>query len=110
VAEDTQGEGDRSRTPHGEPIDPDAHGQAAILLVEALIHTLVEAHVLTTAQALTAVRTASEVKLEAPDRTNESKHRMCASLALLSAIEASMASDRPFAANDDAAEGKNAKR
>ena len=43
---------------------PDASGQAALLLAETMLHILVEAGVLTREQALEVVQTAAEVKGE----------------------------------------------
>lgn len=100
MTEATQERGDRSRTPLGEPIDPDAHGQAALLLVESLMHTLVETRVLDRSDVLALIRTACEVKIEAPVHTNESTHRMRASLRLLNSIASSFETDGPMAAND----------
>jgi hypothetical protein len=44
--------------------EPDAHGQAALLLTESLIHTLVENSAITNAQAIDLIRIAAEVKVE----------------------------------------------
>ena len=69
--------------------EPDAHGQAALLLAESILHALVEARVLTAAQAISVVATASEVKTEVATLAGESSARMHASLRLLAAIEKS---------------------
>jgi hypothetical protein len=44
--------------------EPDAHGQAALLLTESLIHTLVENSAITNVQAIELIRIAAEVKVE----------------------------------------------
>ncbi len=76
---------------HGD--EPDAHGQAALLLAESILHALVENTVLSTAQAVGVVATAGEIKIEVAALTGESAGRMHASLALLAAIEKSLAAD-----------------
>lgn len=74
-------------------LEPDAHGQAALLLAESTLHALVENSTLTNAAAIDVVRVAAEVKVEVAEATHESAGRMQASLALLSLIEASFESD-----------------
>ena len=77
----------------GSAAEPDAHGQAALLLAESILHALVENNVLTTARAVDVVATASEVKAEIATVAGESSARMNASLDLLAAIERSFAVD-----------------
>jgi hypothetical protein len=79
--------------PHAEP---DAHGQAALLLTESLIHILVENRALTSAQAVDVVHTAAVVKAEVAKAAGESTSRMLESLALLSHIEDSLQADEPI--------------
>lgn len=74
--------------------EPDAHGQAALLLAESVLHALIEAKALTLDQAIDAVRTASEVKVEVAQETGESNARMRESLALLSGIGLSLETGR----------------
>lgn len=71
--------------------EPDAHGQASLLLTESILHALVETGTLTTDQAIGVVRTASEVKVEVAAEIGESRGRMKQSIGLLSAIELSLA-------------------
>ena len=71
-------------------VEPDAHGQAALLLAESILHSLIEASVLTTTQALETVTTAQEVKVEVAMLTGESSARMRESLALLDNIAMSL--------------------
>jgi len=73
--------------------EPDAHGQAALLLAESTLHTLIEAGVLTNREAIMAVQSAAEVKIEVAAVTGESRGRMQESLDLLSRIEASIKTD-----------------
>ena len=75
-------------------VEPDAHGQAALLLTESLIHMLVETRVLTNSQAIEVVRVAAEVKLEVAVAAGESNGRMRESLTLLSKMEDSFRADR----------------
>jgi hypothetical protein len=73
--------------------EPDAHGQAALLLTESLIHMLVENKGLTNAQAVDVVHTAAVVKVEVAEAAGESRSRMLESLALLSRMEHSFQAD-----------------
>lgn len=77
--------------PSPKPREPDAHGQAALLLAEGILHGLIEVGVLTTRQASSIVRTAAEVKVEVADMIGESDGRLRQSLKLLDGIERSMA-------------------
>lgn len=56
------------RDPHPEP---SAQGQAALLLTESLIHSLLDNGALTKAQALEAIRSALEVKEESAQDEKE---------------------------------------
>lgn len=80
--------GDRSSLRRPEP---DAYGQAALLLSESILHALIESGALTLEQAAGAVRGASEVKAELAEEIGESTGRMRQSLALLSKIGLSLA-------------------
>jgi hypothetical protein len=75
--------------------EPDAHGQAALLLTESLIHMLVENRGLTNAQAVDVVHTAAVVKVEVAEAAGESNERMLESLALLARMESSFQADEP---------------
>jgi hypothetical protein len=74
--------------------EPDAHGQAALLLTESLIHTLVENSTITNVEAIELIRTAAEVKVEVATAAHESDRRMKESLALLSKMESSFEADQ----------------
>lgn len=74
-------------------LEPDAHGQAALMLAESTLHTLIEAGVFTTEQAIATVSTALELKRELADAAGESRVRMEASLRLLRGISNSLAYD-----------------
>ena len=76
-------------------VEPDAHGQAALLLTESLLHMLVERHVLTVTEAVEVVQTSVEVKVEVAEAAGESAKRMNESLALLSKMQDSFETDEP---------------
>lgn len=69
--------------------EPDAHGQAAMILVESLIHVLVEKALLTNDEAVNVIETASQIKHEVAVAAGESFGRMQASLDLLTKVEVS---------------------
>lgn len=75
------------------PAEPDAHGQAALLLAESTLHALVDRAAISNADAIAIVRNAAEVKVEVAEAAGESAVRMNESLALLEAIAASLAAD-----------------
>ena len=74
-------------------VEPDAHGQAALLLTESLIHALVDNATLTTAEAVEVVTIAAEVNVEIASLAGESQGRMRESLGLLSKIAESVKAD-----------------
>jgi len=69
--------------------EPDAHGQAALLLAESILHALVESKTLSLEDALSVISTTCEVKVEVAALSGESHGRMVESLQLLKAISAS---------------------
>lgn len=73
--------------------EPDAHGQAALLLAESILHALVESKTLSNEGALSVIQTTCEVKIEVAERSGESQGRMQESLELLRTISASFAAD-----------------
>lgn len=75
--------------------EPDAHGQAALLLAESILHALVDSGTLTNREAITVMRTACEVKTEVATAAGESKVRMNESLDLLERMANSLESDEP---------------
>lgn len=83
---------DRSR-PVVVAVEPDAHGQAALLLAESILHALVDTSVLTNAEAVSVVTNASEVKREVAIAAGESAGRMQQSLDLLMRMTASFETD-----------------
>ena len=73
--------------------EPDAHGQAALLLVESLIHDLVVRAVISVDEAVEIVEVAAEVKAEVAADLGDSPATMRHSLALLEAIGRSLKGD-----------------
>lgn len=75
--------------------EPDAHGQAALFLVESLIHVLIERSVISVASAADAIETAIEVKHDIGLQLGDSPATLAKSLKLLEAISASIQRDLP---------------
>lgn len=76
-------------------VEPDAHGQAALMLAESMLHALIEIGTFTVPEALSVVSTAQEIKVEFAHLAGESNGRMQASLDLLTTIASSMEKDLP---------------
>ena len=79
---------------HAPLTEPDAHGQAALLLTESLIHSLVDKSALTVAEAIEVIEVAQEVKMQVATFNGESARRIQDSLDLLSKMVDSFESDR----------------
>lgn len=75
---------------------PDAHGQAALLLVESLIHGLVARDVLSVSDAVEVVEIATEVKTQIAADLGDSPATLRKSLAILQSISTSLKSDLPL--------------
>jgi hypothetical protein len=75
--------------------EPDAHGQAAMLLVERLIHGLIARELISTEEAVEIVDMAAEVKAEVAAELGDSPGTLGRSLALLESISRSLRSDAP---------------
>ena len=73
--------------------EPDAHGQAALMLAESILHALVDTSTITTEEAIAIVQNAQEVKAEVAKLAGESRGRIEESLHLLSRIGISLESD-----------------
>ncbi|APH72844.1 hypothetical protein [Aquibium oceanicum] len=82
-------------TTHAASDGPDAHGQAALLLVESLIHMLVARTVISVEEAIEVVETAAEVKAEVAESLGDSPDRLRHSLTLLRKISHSLSQDLP---------------
>ena len=79
----------------GDRRGPDAHGQAAMLLTESLIHGLIARSVISVADAVEIVDIATEVKEEVAASLGDSPATMQKSLTLLKAISRSLSVDLP---------------
>jgi len=75
--------------------EPDAHGQAAMLLVESLIHGLIEREVLSVSDAVDIIQLAAEVKSDVGPDLGDSPENLQKSINLLQAISASLRQDIP---------------
>lgn len=75
------------------PREPDAHGQAAMLLVESLIHGLIARSVLSVADAIEIVAVAADVKQDIAADLGDSPATLQKSISLLNAISLSLSSD-----------------
>jgi hypothetical protein len=73
--------------------EPDAHGQAALMLAESILHALIDTSTLSLDGALAVVRVAQEAKTEVAIASHESCARMEQSLALLDQIAISLGTD-----------------
>ena len=74
-------------------VGPDAHGHAAILLVESLIHGLVAKSVISVADAVEMVRIAEEATTEIGRERGNASNDLTASLSILASIRTSLAID-----------------
>lgn len=77
------------------PHEPDAHGHAAMLLVESLVHGLIARDVITVTDAVEIVDVAAEVKADFGAEQGESPANLRKSLGLLTAISTSLRADIP---------------
>ena len=73
--------------------EPDAHGQAALLLIESLLHNLIEKNIIDVADAVEIVGIATEVKLDTGRSLGDSPVTLQKSVALLRAISDSLKPD-----------------
>ncbi|PXA84787.1 hypothetical protein DMC47_39185 [Nostoc sp. 3335mG] len=72
---------------------PDPHGQAALLLVESLLHGLIEKRALTIDEAVVIVDSAAEVKAEIAADLGDTPEALQKSLSLLNSIAESLRHD-----------------
>lgn len=73
--------------------EPDAHGQAALLLVESLLHALVAKSLLSVQDAIDVVQIAAEVKEAVGPDLGDTPATRAKSLTLLRTIGNSLAAD-----------------
>jgi hypothetical protein len=74
---------------------PDADGQAALLLVESLIHALIAASVISLQEAVEVVDIAADVKEDIAESLGDSPATLSQSLTLLQTISDSLRRDLP---------------
>lgn len=87
---------DRPNDPNvGEVKLSEPHGQAALLLVESLIHGLIARSSLTVAQAVEIVQIAAEVEQDTADNVGDTPTTPRESQRLLNSISASLMHDLP---------------
>ena len=82
-----------SATPGLFPPLPDPHGQAALLLVESLIHGLLARSIISNGDAIDIVEGADSVQVEMAEAADGASAPMLRSHALLSAIAESLKYD-----------------
>jgi hypothetical protein len=73
--------------------EPDAYGQAALMLAESTLHALVDKATFSASEAVTVLQIAAEVKQELAASTGESDGRLHESLNLLTTIQNSFEAD-----------------
>lgn len=79
----------------GQMPKPDAYGQAAMLLVESLIHGLIANSVISVADAVEIVGTAADVQEDIAADCEDAPASMGKSLTILGAIRTSLSNDLP---------------
>ena len=82
-----------SSIPHADI--PHGHGEAALLLVESLIHGLVSVDVMTVRDAIEVVDIAVDAHVEAAPEAGQDAFARVGTVALLEAISASLQHDLP---------------
>ncbi len=75
--------------------EADAHGEAAMLLVESLVHGLIARDVISLADAVEIVDVAAEVKADGANEHGRPLTNAQKSLGLLTAISSSLRRDLP---------------
>jgi hypothetical protein len=73
--------------------EPDAHGQAAMLLIESLIHGLIARSVIQVEDAIDVVTVAIDVKMEIAADRGDTQDTIDKPLGLLLAIRESLGTD-----------------
>lgn len=88
------GDNDPNRVRAASRPDPDAHGQASLLIVESLLHGMIEKRLLTVEEAVEIMTSACEVKEEIASQSIESDDAAEHSLNLIARITASLKIDQ----------------
>jgi hypothetical protein len=73
---------------------PDPHGQAAMFLIESLLHGLIARSVISVEDAIEIVDVAAEVKIDSAAELGDTPASLEKSMALLGAISTSLSLDR----------------
>jgi hypothetical protein len=81
--------------PPSARLQPDAHGEAAMLLVESMIHGLIAHSAITTAQAVEIVDIAAETKAEIDADLGDTEPRSRSAADILDSISRSLKADLP---------------
>lgn len=76
---------------------PDAHGHAALLLVESLVHELIDRSIITTRTAIEIIEIADSVQVDVAEAADEHGGEMWRAHGLLVAIANSLRQDDPDA-------------
>jgi len=84
-----------TESPDGAPVDPDAHGRAALLLVESLIHGLTARSVLSVAEAVSIMEIALDAQIAITEDAAEPTPSMRRATTLLSSLVESLRIDLP---------------
>jgi hypothetical protein len=94
-----------TETPAGAP--DDAHGKAALLLVESLIHGLTARSVLSVAEAVSIMEVALDAQIAITDDTARPTASMRKATALLTSLVASLKIDLTDEPEPDSEPGEN---
>ena len=86
---------DNGASPQTHRPEPDAHGQAAILLVESLIHGLVARAILSVSDALEIMQVAADVTKDIASEPGGPPTPLKTSLTILETMGASLRFDLP---------------
>lgn len=86
---------DKTSNPTAPKTGPEPYGQAALLLVESLIHGLIARSALTVEQAIEIIQIAADVKQDEADHVGETPATLKNALHLLNSISASLMHDLP---------------
>ncbi|HEU0071580.1 MAG TPA: hypothetical protein VFS04_09810 [Alphaproteobacteria bacterium] len=75
------------------PTESDPHGQAALLLIESLIHSLIACSVISLEEAIDIVDVAVDVQTDIADEPPAGRRKVRDALELLRALKASLSLD-----------------
>ena len=81
---------------------PDAHGQAALLLAESMLHGLIARDLVPVAEAIEMIEIAMDAKLDIADSGSEASRGARDALQLLAEIKLSLENDVPYSSKPTA--------